>query len=102
MNISHEELHDRIETMDRAVADKQNTLLKWLVATVIAVIGVTMTQIISVSASLAEVDGTQELVLQSLNRFDRSIETIQVRIQDESREAEEDLRSHLDREHAKE
>jgi hypothetical protein len=102
MNISHEELHDRIETMDRAVADKQNTLLKWLVATVIAVIGVTMTQIISVSASLAEVAGTQELVLQSLNRFDRSIETIQVRIQDESREAEEDLRSHLDREHAKE
>ena len=102
MTVSHEELYDRIEATGRSVEEKQGTLLKWLVATVVAVASVTTTQIVSVRASLAEVDGTQELVLQSLNRLDRAIETIQVRIQEESREAEEDLSAHLDREHAKE
>ena len=92
--ISHKDIHDKLEAAEHNFEDRHNTLIKWLVGVIISVVAVTMTQIVSVAASLAEVDGTQELVLQSINRIDRKLENQDTRIQEESREAEEDLKSH--------
>jgi uncharacterized protein YycO len=100
-NITHQQLHDKLVQVEATFTDKHSTLLKWMVGVILTIVALTMTQIVSVASSLAEVGSTQGLILQSLNRVDRSIESVQDRIQEESREAEEDLKSHLDREHIK-
>lgn len=92
--ISHKDIHDKLEEVQHNFEARHSTLIKWIVGVIISVVAVTMTQIVSVAASLAEVDGTQELVLQSISRIDRKIERQDQRIQEESREAEEDLKSH--------
>lgn len=100
-SITHKQLHDKLVQVEATFTDKHGTLLKWMVGVILTIVALTMTQIVSVASSLAEVGSTQGLILQSLNRVDRSIESVQDRIQEESREAEEDLKSHLDREHKK-
>mgnify|MGYP001090959304 CR=1 FL=1 len=100
-SVSHQDIHDKLTAAEHNFEQRHGTLIKWLVGVIFSVVAVTMTQIVSVAASLAEVDGTQELVLQSINRIDRKLETQDRRIQDESREAEEDLKSHRDEYHNK-
>ena len=93
-HITHGDIHASLEENRALFEAKHNTLVKWLAVVIVSVVGATMTQIVSVAASLAEIDGTQELVLQSLDRLDRRVEKQDQRIQEESREAEEDLRAH--------
>ena len=108
--ITHQDLHDELTRIQQAFTEKHANLVKWIATSIVAVIGLGMTQIVSVASSLSEVDGTQELVLQQLGRLDRAVETIQAdnratfadlqhRINDESRESEEDLKEHAREQH---
>jgi len=93
-DVTHEQLHNKLEEVQSHFNEKHSTLIKWLVSAILTIVALTMTQIVSVAATLAEVDGTQELVLQSLDRIDRKLEATDRRIQEESQEAESDLKDH--------
>ena len=97
--ITHDDLHNKMSSIEATFTEKHQTLVKWIATSILAIVGVGMSQLISVAATLSEVDGTQELVLQQLGRVDRKLEHIDERIQQESREAEEDLKEHSRRQH---
>jgi len=97
--ITHEDLHNEMSRLQLSFNEKHQTMVKWIATSIVAIVGVGMSQLISVAATLSEVDGTQELVLQQLGRVDHKLETIDIRIQQESREAEEDLKDHTREQH---
>ncbi len=103
--ITHEDLHHKISSIESALDGRLSSIVRWIAASIVTMLGLGMGQLVSVASTLAEHGSVQQLVRQDIGRLDRAVENhrvelrqttekLHVRIQQESAEAESDLKDH--------
>ena len=98
-DISHRELHDKLEHVETLFNEKHSTLIKWIASAILTIMAMTMTRIVSVASTLSGLSTANTMMQKSIHKVEEAQVAVQQRIQEESREAEDDLKEHRKEQH---
>ena len=94
LDISHKELHDKLEHMEDIFTARYVALVKWFVGSVLVVVSVTFASAIERAMAQAEFGSIQTMVVKTIEQQSVRLNAMDARINSESREAERDLNAH--------